>query len=95
MEYEGIERRKDGWTWAKEIVGTMIGVIAIMAMPTAWFLSWSREVSTQQALNTIEIGHLKENRAAMEKKMDNTDGKLDKILEQITEMKVQAARIGK
>lgn len=94
QDSQGVEvlhqHRKTGWTWAKEIIGTMIGVLAIVVPIatafTIWFLSWSRTVDTTQALHSADIRYLKEART-------NTDAKLDRILNEITEIRVNAAAI--
>lgn len=87
-----MDRRKDGWSWTKEIIGTMVGVILIMTPPAAWFLIWSRDVSTSVALLTLEVAHLKEAKLSDTIKQTNTDSALTKILEQVTEIRIQAAR---
>lgn len=92
MDESPQDRRKDGWSWAKEIVGTMVGVVGVLAIPSGWLFVTINGMQITQALHAVEIAHLKESRTDAMKKSDSIDDKLAKILEQVNEIKVQAAR---
>lgn len=85
------DRRRDGWTWTKEILGTAVAVVSVMALPSAWLFTTLNGLMQTQAIHSLEIAHMKEVRITSDARIAGQDAKLDKILEQITEIKVQAA----
>lgn len=97
MDDDGAKR--DGWTWTKEILGTAVAVIGVMAIPSAWVFSTLQgvilaqaELRGTQALQAVEISHLKEGSSLTVARGEKIDGKLDRILEQIADIKIDAAK---
>lgn len=93
------ERRranKHGWTWTKEIVGTIIGAATIVVPLAFAFGTWLTNLDKQTAMNTIEIRHQKETADAdrMNSREERADQsrKLDKIIDAVTTLQQQVAR---
>lgn len=87
-----VERRKDGWTWTKEIVGTIVGVAMVMAMPTAYLINTLHQLQTKSEVQDTEIKNLKDKNQATESRQAKVDDKIDKVLEAINDVRIQQAR---
>ena len=85
------ERRKDGWTWTKEIIGTIVGVVMVMAIPSGWLFQTIQGILMTQATQSMQITHLQSQQASVDSRQSSQDAKLDRILEQITAIKISAA----
>lgn len=87
---------KHGWTWAKEIWGTIIGAATIVVPIAVGFGVWLANLDKQTAMNTVEIRHQKETADAdrMNSRDERADQsrKLDKIIDAVATLQQQVAR---
>lgn len=84
--------RRDGWTWAKEIVGTCIGVATVMSFPTAWLFKSITDTQQSLAIHEIRLKKLEESNAEGKKADEKVQDQLSKIYDLVQDVRVQQAR---
>lgn len=84
-------RRRDTWTWTKEILGTIVGVVLAMAVPLGYVSTWMRDIEKAQsdtrlivAVHTKELDHLKEQRVEISGQLKELNSKLDQLIQRST-----------
>lgn len=88
-DWRNDERRKDGrgWTWWKEIAGTMVGVLTVIAIPAGVIWNWARNiedrVNTQiitTAIQAGQISNLRDQRGELVDQLKTLNVKIDTLL---------------
>lgn len=88
-----LERRKDGWTWTKEILGTMIGVIGVLAIPGSWLYTTIDDLKLSREVMRMEITALKDGRSKQDVVNDRIAERVEKVLEAINDVRVKQAAV--